>query len=69
MSRALDSKLIGRNFLPSRINWVVQSTAVDFLHLLIVSMEWLMKEFNIEVKHVINSIEVEESFSRLLELM
>lgn len=54
VSRALDSKLIGRNFLPSRINWVVQSTAVDFLHLLIVSMEWLMKEFNIEGRYSIS---------------
>jgi len=54
VSRALDTKLIGRNFLPSRINWVVQSTAVDFLHLLIVSMEWLMKEFNIEGRYSIS---------------
>ncbi|CAO1413192.1 unnamed protein product [Diamesa serratosioi] len=29
-------------FLPTRINWVVQSGAVDFLHLMLVSMRWLM---------------------------
>ncbi|XP_055389575.1 DNA polymerase subunit gamma-1, mitochondrial [Condylostylus longicornis] len=29
-------------FLPTRVNWVVQSGAVDFLHLMLVSMRWLM---------------------------
>ncbi|XP_061513323.1 DNA polymerase subunit gamma-1, mitochondrial [Anopheles gambiae] len=29
-------------FLPTRINWVVQSGAVDFLHLMLVCMRWLM---------------------------
>ncbi|XP_017037339.1 DNA polymerase subunit gamma-1, mitochondrial [Drosophila kikkawai] len=31
-----------QRFLPTRINWVVQSGAVDFLHLMLVSMRWLM---------------------------
>lgn len=30
-------------FLPTRVNWVVQSGAVDFLHLMLVSMRWLMQ--------------------------
>lgn len=34
--------------MPSRINWVVQSSAVDYLHLLLVSMRYLMDEFNID---------------------
>lgn len=33
--------------MTSRVNWVVQSSAVDFLHLLLVSMRWLMEEFKI----------------------
>jgi DNA polymerase gamma 1 len=33
--------------MTSRINWVVQSSAVDYLHLILVSMKWLMKEFKI----------------------
>lgn len=28
--------------LPTRINWVVQSSAVDFLHLMLVCMRWLI---------------------------
>lgn len=34
-------------FMTSRGNWVVQSSAVDYLHLLLVSMRWLMDEYNI----------------------
>ena len=33
--------------MTSRGNWVVQSSAVDYLHLLLVSMRWLMEEYNI----------------------
>jgi len=54
ISRALDSRLIGRGYLPSRINWVVQSTAVDYLHLLLVSMEWFMQQFNIKGRFTIS---------------
>lgn len=44
LSRALEPKIGGNEerFLPTRINWVVQSGAVDFLHLMLVSMRWLM---------------------------
>jgi hypothetical protein len=48
VSRALDSRIIGRNYLTSRINWVVQSTAVDFLHLLLVAVHWLFHTMNIK---------------------
>jgi len=34
----------GEDFMPSRINWVVQSSGVDYLHLLIVSMEYLCEQ-------------------------
>ena len=44
ISRALDAGVVGSDFLPSRVNWVVQSSAVDYLHLLLVSMEWLTRD-------------------------
>ena len=34
-------------FLTTRMNWIVQSSAVDFLHCLIVSMDYLMKRYEI----------------------
>lgn len=43
LSRALEPKAMpGDRFLPTRVNWVVQSGAVDFLHLMLVCMRWLM---------------------------
>jgi hypothetical protein len=36
-------------FLTSRINWVVQSSAVDYLHIMLVLMKHLMAEYNIKV--------------------
>ncbi|EFN85052.1 DNA polymerase subunit gamma-1, mitochondrial [Harpegnathos saltator] len=50
------------NFLPTKINWVVQSGAVDFLHLMLVSMRWLMRDnarfclsFHDEVRYLVPS--------------
>jgi hypothetical protein len=34
-------------FLTSRVNWVVQSSAVDYLHLMLVCMRWLREEYNL----------------------
>lgn len=43
LSRALELKDgMDDRYLPTRINWVVQSGAVDFLHLMLVSMRWLL---------------------------
>nr|XP_022913339.1 DNA polymerase subunit gamma-1, mitochondrial [Onthophagus taurus] len=43
LSRALEpSSMETDRFLPTRINWVVQSGAVDFLHLMLVCMRWIM---------------------------
>ena len=44
----------GSAYLPSRINWVVQSSGVDYLHLLIVSMEYLIKRYGIEARYLIS---------------
>lgn len=44
----------GEGYMPSRINWVVQSSGVDYLHLLIVSMEYLTKRFGIDARYMIS---------------
>lgn len=54
ITRALDSRVVGSNYLPSRINWVVQSSAVDYLHLLLSAMTWLFEEFDIQGRFVIS---------------
>ena len=48
ITRTLEPSVIQKSYqLNSRINWVVQSSAVDFLHLLLVAMKWLMSEYDI----------------------
>jgi DNA polymerase I-like protein with 3'-5' exonuclease and polymerase domains len=37
-----------------RINWVVQSSAVDFLHLMLVSMRWLFDTYDIDGRFAIS---------------
>jgi len=54
ITQALDTRLIGRNFLTSRINWVVQSSAVDYLHLLLVSVNWLFSQLNVSGRFVLS---------------
>ncbi|KAG2023737.1 gamma DNA-directed DNA polymerase [Coprinopsis cinerea AmutBmut pab1-1] len=44
----------GSDYLPSRINWVVQSSGVDYLHLLIVSMQYLIQRYNINARYLIS---------------
>ncbi|GAA6024384.1 hypothetical protein JCM8202_004690 [Rhodotorula sphaerocarpa] len=44
----------GEGFLPSRVNWVVQSSGVDYLHLLLVSMEYLNKRYGIDARYLIS---------------
>lgn len=36
--------------MTSRINWAIQSSGVDYLHLLIVSMDYLTRRFNIDAR-------------------
>ena len=38
---------IGDDFLPSRVNWVIQSSAVDYLHLLLVGVRYLFDAYDI----------------------
>ena len=44
----------GKDYMPSRINWVVQSSGVDYLHLLIVSMEYLTTKYDINARYLIS---------------
>lgn len=61
LSRALEPEPGTEDrFLPTRINWVVQSGAVDFLHLMLVCMRWLMGDkirfslsFHDEVRYLV----------------
>ncbi|KAI8892837.1 DNA polymerase family A-domain-containing protein [Globomyces pollinis-pini] len=43
-----------KQFLTSRINWVVQSSGVDYLHLLLVSMNYLFRRFKIDGRFIIS---------------
>ena len=51
ITEALMARYINKGgFLTSRINWAIQSSGVDYLHLLIVSMDYLIRRFNIEAR-------------------
>ena len=44
----------GSDFMTSRINWVVQSSGVDYLHLLIVAMTHLIAKYDIDARYLIS---------------
>ena len=51
ITEALMRRFIGKgNFMTSRINWAIQSSGVDYLHLLIVSMEYLCRRYNVDAR-------------------
>ncbi|XP_004617577.2 DNA polymerase subunit gamma-1 [Sorex araneus] len=54
ISRALEPAVVQGEFMTSRVNWVVQSSAVDYLHLLLVAMKWLLEEFAIDGRFCIS---------------
>ena len=45
ISRALEPQNVGKEFMTSRVNWVVQSSAVDYLHLMLVAMRHLFQVY------------------------
>ncbi|KAI9483935.1 MAG: DNA polymerase family A-domain-containing protein [Benjaminiella poitrasii] len=51
---ALKPRFIGTQFLTSRVNWVVQSSGVDYLHLLIVSMAHLIERYRINARFMLS---------------
>lgn len=49
-----DENKAGEAYLPSRINWVVQSSGVDYLHMLLVAVEYLIQRHHIDAKYLIS---------------
>ncbi|XP_077452607.1 DNA polymerase subunit gamma-1 [Stigmatopora argus] len=54
ISRALEPSAVKDEFITSRVNWVVQSSAVDYLHLMLVAMKWLFEEHDIDGRFCIS---------------
>ncbi|KAB8270324.1 DNA polymerase family A-domain-containing protein [Aspergillus minisclerotigenes] len=51
ITEALMRRFINRgSFMTSRINWAIQSSGVDYLHLLIIAMDYLIRRFNIAAR-------------------
>ena len=51
ITEALMRRYINKGgFMTSRINWAIQSSGVDYLHLLIISMDYLIRRFNINAR-------------------
>ncbi|KAK7428954.1 DNA-directed DNA polymerase gamma mip1 [Neonectria magnoliae] len=51
ITEALMGQYINRGgYLTSRINWAIQSSGVDYLHLLIVAMDYLTRRFNLNAR-------------------
>lgn len=50
----MKSNLSSNSFLPSRINWTIQSSGVDYLHLLCCSMEYLIKKYKLNARFCIS---------------
>lgn len=51
ITEALMRRFISKGgFMTSRINWAIQSSGVDYLHLLIVSMDYLARRYNIDAR-------------------
>lgn len=51
ITEALMSRFISKGgYLTSRINWAIQSSGVDYLHLLIVAMDYLTRRFNLAAR-------------------
>ncbi|KIJ59991.1 hypothetical protein HYDPIDRAFT_43688 [Hydnomerulius pinastri MD-312] len=48
------SSEFGSDYMTSRINWVVQSSGVDYLHLLIVAMDYLITTYDIKARFLIS---------------
>lgn len=53
-----------QDFVTSRVNWVVQSSAVDFLHLVLVNMKWLFERLDINGRF---SISIHDEVRYLVE--
>eukprot|EP00731_Ephydatia_muelleri_P016844 Em0009g1268a len=54
ISKALEKRYVGNEFVTSKVNWVVQSSAVDYLHLMLVCMRWLFDTYKIDGRFCIS---------------
>ncbi|CAB5196034.1 unnamed protein product [Rhizophagus irregularis] len=54
ITNALKPANADRSYMTSRVNWVVQSSGVDYLHLLLVSMKYLIKKYNINARFMLS---------------
>lgn len=54
ISKALEPRNVKGEFMTSRVNWVVQSSAVDYLHLMLVCMRWLFDLYSIDGRFCIS---------------
>lgn len=51
ITEALMARFVSRGgFMTSRINWAIQSSGVDYLHLLIISMNYIIERYNINAR-------------------
>ncbi|KAG0259344.1 DNA-directed DNA polymerase gamma mip1 [Actinomortierella ambigua] len=50
---ALKPKHTETMFMTSRVNWVVQSSGVDYLHMLLVSMNYLIRKYDIQARFML----------------
>ncbi|MCJ1314006.1 DNA-directed DNA polymerase gamma mip1 [Agyrium rufum] len=51
ITEALMRRFINKGgFMTSRINWAIQSSGVDYLHLLITSMDYLIQRFSLDAR-------------------
>lgn len=62
VTRCLQKRHVGEDFFTSRVNWVVQSSAVDYLHLMLVSMRYLCDMAGISSARLALSIHDEVRF-------
>ncbi|KAG0672091.1 DNA-directed DNA polymerase gamma mip1 [Maudiozyma exigua] len=49
-SSLMKQNLKANSFLPSRINWAIQSSGVDYLHLLCCSMNYLIEKYSLNAR-------------------
>ncbi|GBC08066.1 hypothetical protein RclHR1_00790016 [Rhizophagus clarus] len=54
ITNALKPANADQSYMTSRVNWVVQSSGVDYLHLLLVSMKYLIKKYNINARFMLS---------------
>ncbi|TPX62628.1 DNA-directed DNA polymerase [Powellomyces hirtus] len=51
---SLMPKYVKDKYMTSRVNWAVQSSGVDYLHLLLVSMDYLMRRLHIDGRFMVS---------------